>query len=205
MKGEKLFQTVASRKPARAVIINPACGIGEMRLDATAVKLLANGSILEPLQQGKQESGLARIVEPANYPPKLIEPLLRYLRRNAGVKAAWLFCHQPESPKAEPTYIVGLLMADKANAGQVQQDLMVVAKGVRPVVKCSATILNLRDPSIPKTIAKREPFYAVPDFKQEQKLIVTGVAISNVIGRIIAFILFPVRLIRRSGRSHSEK
>lgn len=205
MKGEKLFQTIAARKPPIGVIINPDCGTGEMFLDATAVRLLADGSILEPSRGKKQESGVVSVVEAANYPPNLSEPLLRYLHRCADVKAAWLFRHQPELPKAEPTYIVGLLMADESRARRMEQDLIVVAKGVRPIVKCSATVLNLHDPPIAKMIAKHEPFYAVPDFQQEQKLIRTSVAVSNVIGRIMAIIRRPIaQVVRWASRGKSR-
>jgi hypothetical protein len=202
MKGEKLFQIIAARKPARAVIINPSCAIGEMFFDTTAVKLLADGSIINPSKDGKRESGLAHVIGPADYPPNLIEPLLRYLRRCADVKAAWLFKHQPESPKA--TYIVGLLMSDESRARRIEQDLIVVAKGVRPVVNCSATVLNMREPAAAKIIAKNEPFYSVPDFKEEQDVIRKGVAISNVLTRVIAFVWNPIaRVVQWSSRRNS--
>ena len=164
MKGEELFRAIAARKPPCGMVINPACGTGEMLLDHAAVKLLADGSILKPLRPEKREEGVVRIVEPADYPTRLLEPLFQYLRRCASVRAAWLFRHQTALPSAEPTYIVGLLMADGGHARRVEQDLIVVSKGVRPIVNCSATVLNLNDPAVAAATAKFAPFYAAPDY-----------------------------------------
>lgn len=206
MKGEKLFQAIAARKSSVGVIINPDCGTGEMFLDAAAVRLLADGSILKPLRPEKMESGIVRIVEPADYPTQLVASLHQFLRRSATVRAAWLFRHQAESPKTESTYIIGFVAADAGQSKRVEQDLIVVAKGVRPMVKASATVLDLTDPAVAKTIAKHTPFYAAPDFpNRDEKLLRTSVAVSDAIGRIVLAMLRPIApLVRWVARNNSR-
>ncbi len=206
MKGEKLFRAIAARKSPAGVIINPACSTGEMFLDAAAVRLLADGSILKPLRPDKMESGIARIAEPADYPTQLVAPLHKFLRGCAAVRAAWLLRHQPESPpKAEPTYIVGLLVKDASRAQGIQNELIVVAKGVRPVAKCSATVLDLNDPAVAKTIMMHAPFYAAPDYPNRyERLLRAGVVSAGMVERIAVAILRPiVQLFRRAGRDNS--
>jgi hypothetical protein len=70
MKGKSLWQALVSHK--HWVVINPACGLGEMRLGLNAVKLLADGSSLKPIPPGPTEHGQATIVEPADSPTDFI-------------------------------------------------------------------------------------------------------------------------------------
>lgn len=201
MKGDKLFQAITARKPPIGVIINPGCDTGEMFLDATAVKLLANGAILKPLRPEKRESGMVHIVEPSDYPTQLVNSLFQYFRRYGTVRAAWLFRHQPEPSSAEPTYIVGLVLTNADGARRIEQDLTVVAKGIRPIVKCSATVLDLTDPAVAKTVANHMPFYSVPDFERDRKVLRMSTAAGGAIGRIVAVICRPIaQVIRRIRR-----
>ena len=90
MNGQQLFAVL--RLQQYPIIINPACGVATTYLDRNAMKMLADGSILKPIdERAAQKSGNVVIVDPADYPTDFLQPLFQFLRKRTEVKAAWLF------------------------------------------------------------------------------------------------------------------
>lgn len=73
-------------------MLNPACGTGEFYLDLAAVRLLADGSILKPIQPagGPPVNRRMTIVKPENYPTDFLQPLFQFLRGGPEALAGWL-------------------------------------------------------------------------------------------------------------------
>src|SRR5437762_155587 len=55
MKGKELFKAIACQE--HDVVVNPACGTGELFLDRRAARMLADGTILRPIRRGAQQHG----------------------------------------------------------------------------------------------------------------------------------------------------
>lgn len=161
MPGEMLFKVLTTQQ--RGVVINPACGMGEMFLDLNAVKMLADGSILKPIATGAKQGGGVKIVDPADYPTDFIQPLFRFLRGRAEVKAAWLLQRDPAPDPAKPFYIFGLLAT--GDAEQLEQDFAVVAQSSRlHGADFGVILLDVKIPKMAAVMAKFPPVYAAPDF-----------------------------------------
>ena len=163
MEGETLFRILQNYKTK--VVINPALNPGGLHLDANAVRMLADGSILHPITGREQAHGRVKIMDPADYPTDFIQPLFEFLRQRKEVQAAWIFETPPhEKETAECHYVFGLLAVDAEE--QLEQDFVVVAQNARPKgVQFGVVMLDPRDGPQAGIIAKCLPFYASPGFR----------------------------------------
>ena len=162
MKGEWLFHAISGQK--ERVVINPACGTGEMYLDGNAVKMLADGSILKPMAPRAEERGALVVVEAADYPTDFIQPLFQFLRGRSEVRAAWIFREETPADAEKPTYVFGLLGPEITE--ELTQDFGIVATGACPPnAGYGLMSLSPDDPAEAAAMAKFPPFYAAPDYR----------------------------------------
>ena len=168
MKGKELFKVITCQK--HPVVINPASDIGELFLDHAASRMVADGTILRPIRSGAQQQGRVKIVEPADYPTDFLQPLFRFLRERAEVKAAWLFRQLEQPDPARVNYVFGLLVACD-DPEQIGQDFAVVAKSAKPDdADFGVMIINPNEPAMAKIISTYPAFYAAPDYKAPSPL-----------------------------------
>ena len=159
--GEVFFR-MATNHPY-GVVINPACGCGEMYLDRNAVRMLGDGSILEPFEKKPNLEGTIQVVQPADYPTNFIQPLFQFLRGRKEVRAAWLFQY-PKATDVKQYFVIGLLVT--GNPETVKKDLAVVAEAGRTAdTGFGMAVLNPKDPKAANVMAKFPPFYAAPDYR----------------------------------------
>ena len=163
MNGQQLFALLSSQK--YPIMINPACGPATTYLDNNAIKMLADGSILEPVQKrGPQKEGKVVIVDPADYPTDLLQPLFFFLRNRKEVKAAWLFREADLPEESKTSYVFVLKVV--GDAEKVKQDFGVVATGAAPPnIEFGVTTLDPKNGPLVAITSKATPFYAAPDFK----------------------------------------
>lgn len=162
MNGQQLFALLSSQK--YSVMINPACGPATTHLDTNAIKMLADGSILKPIDDGPRREGKVVIVDPADYPTDLLQPLFFFLRNRKEVKAAWLFREADLPPDSKVSYVFVLKVV--GNAEKLKQDFAVVATGAAPPdVEFGVTTLDAANKPLVAITAKATPFYAAPGFK----------------------------------------
>ena len=132
--------------------------------------MLADGTILRPIPSSAQQQGRVKIVEPADYPTDVLQPLFRFLAGRPEVKAAWLFRQIEQPDPAKINYVFGLLVAC-GSTEQLLQDFAVVAKSAtRDEADFGVTIINSDEPSVAKIISKYPAFYAAPDYKAPSPL-----------------------------------
>jgi hypothetical protein len=131
MMGEQLFQLLRCQNSGMS--LNPATGWPDIYLDLNAIKGLADGSILKPVDQtGPQKKGRWNIVLPEDYPTTYLQALFEFLKPRHEVKAVWLFREaEPEDP-TKKAYVFLLDVAEGVNAKQLQQDFGVVAQAACP-------------------------------------------------------------------------
>ena len=161
MKGEWLFGAIAGQElPA---VLNPACGTPHLSLDVRAARKLADGSILR-VEKGPQEQGRLKIVDAADYPTDLLQPVFRFLRGRPEVRAAWLFYRLEQDAPPQRYYVFSLLVQGDAEA--VQNELSVVVRhAVKDGPDFGVTKVDPDDPEMGKIMAQFPPFYAAPDYR----------------------------------------
>lgn len=179
MPGELLFRLLGGQ--TSEVVLNPACALGAVELDLAAVRMLADGSILEPIQPGvPQESGAVVAVPPAEYPTDFIQPLFSFLRAQPLVRAAWL-CQmlrgKPASDGEKPGVFYGFLLViqgilgqkiDEAVIERLKQDFAVVAHNSPcPGVGFGVQVIHLgtMDDTTLTQLEQWQAFYTSPGFE----------------------------------------
>ena len=161
MKGEWLFAALAGQE--EKVVLNPACGMGEILLDHNAVAKIADGSILKPIDdESESVSGAVKLVDPADYPTDFLQPLFQFLRTRPEVKAAWLF-QQTDGPKERTVYVFGLWATGDTETAR--QDFSVVAKAAHPAeTDFGVFIMDPAEPQMAEMMRRHQPFFAAPGF-----------------------------------------
>jgi hypothetical protein len=159
MKGEWLLQAMAQHP--HDVAVNPGCRDGSIRIGHKTVQKLADGSVFATVKE--QDRGTVKVIEPAEYPTALIQPVFQYLRDRPEVRAAWLFRHET-SAAAKNFYVCGLLLT--GDVKPVENDLIMIAKAARaPDTDFGVTVLDPNVPALADIMARFTPFYAAPDFR----------------------------------------
>ena len=163
MKGQWLFEVLCGMK--RQAVLNPACGTGEVYLNLKVVTMLADGSMFQPAEPPDREEGTVQIVNPADYPTDLLQPIFQFLRGRPEAKAAWLF-ERPLPPGAKDRYFVfAVLVAGDAKV--LKQDFNVVGSGTSQAPGgFGVMVLDPKDPTHAELVQKFQPFYAAPDFRR---------------------------------------
>jgi len=148
----------------KAVIINPACNGAEMRLDPPVISRLANRSILRPCDEAEKATGDAVVVDPADYPIEVMEPVFHFLRARPDVHAAWLLRMKPAHAGDAGLYVFAVLSRDAG--GRLEGDLMIVLDNAGSgKIPCGMTLLDPRNPSHAALINEATPFYAAPWYR----------------------------------------
>ncbi|MBA4148932.1 MAG: enhanced serine sensitivity protein SseB C-terminal domain-containing protein [Verrucomicrobia bacterium] len=162
LNGQQLFHLLSCQ--THMVVINPACKIAATCLDINAVKMLADGSILQPIPPGEEKSGQVVIVEPADYPTDFLQPLFRFLRERKEIKAAWLFREADLTPEGQVSYV--FVLKSEGNQKQVYQDFNIVAKSACPrTATFGTTPWDANNAPLVAVTSKFPAFYSAPDYK----------------------------------------
>jgi hypothetical protein len=160
MLGQDLFELLAFQP--NSIVINPASCTSAMYVDATAVKKLADGSILDP-EGGEMKEGIASVVDPADYPTDFLQPLFCFLRGRPQVRAVWLLQEDTE-PGAPISYVFVLKVT--GNVQEVERDFRVVARAACPKdAGYGVTLLDPTNEGLVQLTTEFTPFYAAPDFR----------------------------------------
>jgi hypothetical protein len=164
MKGTELFHLLSCQETS--IVINPATDLKPFLMDTRAAKKLYDGSILKPMEDDVEKfHGKMRIVEPADYPTDLLQPLFQFLRGCKAVRAAWLFRHtQPPDPN-RPSYVFALKVSGDFKA--VQQGFAIVLLNLSEIEKMDFGTMPVDEtnPKLVEVTLKYPAFYAAPDYQ----------------------------------------
>lgn len=108
---------------------------------------------------------------PTDEPAEFLGPLRDFLSRQPGVRAAWIFDAQPESPlpPGHRAYDVALLMQEPED-DSLLEEATTIAKAVTPVeMEWSAMALMADEMSLRNLAKEHPPFYASDSFGHPDK------------------------------------
>lgn len=163
LNGQQLFHLLSCQP--NEVVINPACKTGATFFDQNAIRMLADGSILQPIPPGEpQRTGQVQIVDPADYPTDFLQPLFRFLRERTEVKAAWLFREPEPTPDGKISYI--FVLKSDGDPGQVALDFNIVAKSACPPDAIfGVTTWDPQNAGLVAATRKFPAFYSAPNYR----------------------------------------
>lgn len=130
----------------------------------------ASGEMLEPLPEGATETTALNLLDPAEYPTDLIQPVFEFCRQHRQYRAAWVFDSPSGRERVAATggraYQLLFLMDPRDRF--VHHDLsMVIAAAVATGDDVAHGQVDETDPVyIAKIFSVAEPFYLAADFAQ---------------------------------------
>ena len=72
-------------------VVNKGCATGELTIPADLMRDLADGSALKPSPDKGPKRGRLKILNPADYPTNVIQPVFEFIRRQKNFRLAWVF------------------------------------------------------------------------------------------------------------------
>ncbi|MGI8431201.1 MAG: SseB family protein [Chthoniobacterales bacterium] len=71
--------------------LNKSCTTPEFTLPPDLMRDIASGEVLEPLPQGATETHVLNLIDPADFPTWLVQPVFEYCRCHREYRAVWVF------------------------------------------------------------------------------------------------------------------
>ena len=148
--------------------LNKSCATGEVTLPAELLRDLADGSALKPLGigGGQREQLKLKILNPADYPTKLVQAAFDLFRKHANFRAAWIFINrEPEQPPpALCTWYLLVLMDPRDEV--IYHDFNLVVQSARGGHELSISLAKENNPAdIANTFRLAKPFYVAADYR----------------------------------------
>lgn len=147
------------------MVLNKGCVTGEITLPPDLLRDLASGKALKPLGigSGKSEKVTLKILDPADYPTKLVQAAFEVFRKHKNFRAAWIFTRVVEPPPERQTYYMYLLMDPRDE--QVFHDFNLVVQSACEDYDVSLSAANEKNPrDIANTFKHAQPFYVAADY-----------------------------------------
>jgi len=147
-------------------VINKSCATGQVTIPPDLMRDLADGSALAPIPLGEREHGKLKILNPADYPTDLIQPVFELLRRHRNFRAAWIFGATDAKPQPASGRGYQLLLLMEPRDAVIFHDLNMTVAAARP--KTHEVRLGLLDEKdvnfIEQLFRKAPPFYTAADY-----------------------------------------
>ena len=149
LPGATLFQILAGQP--LPVVMNPHSEMGEAVFETEAVKNLGDGSILKPLknagEQGNDEGGYSAqltILDVADRPTKLVQPVFEYIGQHDIFRAAWVFGNGLPETWDRRSYHLAFWMERRDE--EIEQGLGVVLMAVQNAdLKCEVVVMGTEE------------------------------------------------------------
>jgi len=157
---------VLGRMKMRA-LLNRSCTTGSLILPPTMMLDAATGEALKPLGMGSghPERRTFNLIDPADYPTNLIQPLFEVLRSDRKFRAAWVL-KDPAPTEAGGTRYMFLLLMDPRDEVLAHDFNLVLNTAFQRPDDVSFSFMNEKDPDdIRATLKLAAPFYRAPDFE----------------------------------------
>lgn len=164
MPAQQLLQILGAAG-CRAVV-NKYCATGEVTIPPDLMRDLANGKALAPLGMGTGKSTRIelQLLDPADYPTHLVQPVFELLRQHRNFKAAWIFTGPVTEPGKTKAYYLQFLMDPRDEV--IHHDLTVVIATTN--VEQDEFHHSLMDetsaPYIASMFQHAKPFYVAADY-----------------------------------------
>jgi hypothetical protein len=150
-------------------VINKSCGTGQIIIPPDLMRDLASGKALAPLPLGQErhKKGVLKIINPADYPTDLIQPVFEFMRRHAGFRVAWIFDSSKvvDKPVAGRCYQFLFVMQPRDEV--IFHDLNMTIQAARAAAdEVGLGLLDETDENyIAKLFRQAPPFFKAPDYR----------------------------------------
>jgi hypothetical protein len=145
-------------------IINPACATGTFEAPPDMMRDLASGVALQPLPSGPIVERIFNVIDPADYPTDLIQPLFEVSRRDWRYRAAWVM-RGKEPAAAGGTSYAFFVWIDPPDAALVHDCNIVLQNSRNETDEASITVLDeQRRRDLDLLFSQTAPFHKAPDF-----------------------------------------
>jgi hypothetical protein len=149
------------------VVVNRSCATGAMTLPADLMRDLASGKVLEPLSMktGKTRERALNLIDPADYPTDLLQPLFEVLRADRKFRAAWVL-RDPEPTLDGGVHYAFLVLMDPRDEVLAHDFNLVLQSACKKPDDSSFSFMDETDEACIESILKQAaPFYRAPDFE----------------------------------------
>lgn len=146
-------------------LINLTCATGTFEAPPDLMRDLASGVAMQPSAAAQTvQTKTLQLIDPADYPTDLIQPLFETLRRNRRFRAAWVM-RTNEPTTAGGTHYEFLLLVDPPDRALVHDFNIVLQNSVKkPDEACFGLIDEKNQEYIDDLLTKAAPFHTAPDF-----------------------------------------
>ena len=144
-------------------VLNKGCSTGSLVLPPELMRDLANGKALAPTEMsgGETKNLTLTILDPADYPTNLVQPVFEVMRKHSQFRAAWIFGPPAgEAPTGQAKSYYLLVLMEPRDAG-LFHDLNIVAQATRSSgFEVNLSLANEQDgPYITSVFKQARPFY----------------------------------------------
>jgi hypothetical protein len=169
MRAEQMLEVIG--KMNLHAILNRSCTTGSFFFGPDLMLDLVNGKALEPLGSGPAEEHTVDLIDAADYPTDVIQPLFETLRRHRSFRAAWVTRRKEPTPLGGAHYQFLLLAQPKDE--KATHDFNIVLQTVRKEPDdVSFGCVDEDDTDYVRYLLERAiPFYTAPDFKGARSLV----------------------------------
>ncbi len=146
-------------------LLNRGCRTGCFEMPPDMMRDLASGGALQPQPLGTEsEEQVLQVIDPADYPTDLIQPLFELLRKHAQFRAAWVLRRAEPTPAGGTHYQIMLLM-DPRDEVIVHDFNLVLASSCEEPDAVSFGLLDENNRAYVRSLREHAmPFYCATDF-----------------------------------------
>lgn len=145
-------------------IINRSCATGTFTAPPDLMLDLVSGVALQPLGAAPTVEKTLKIIEPADFPTNLIQPLFETLRRDRRFRAAWVM-RTNEPTAAGGTRYEFLLLVDPRDNALVHDFNIVLQNSVKKPDEAYFGLIDEKNREyIDYLLSNAAPFHTAPDF-----------------------------------------
>jgi hypothetical protein len=149
-------------------VLNKACATGTIVVSPELMRDLASGKALKPLPMGAGETKQVTlsILNPADYPTSLIQPIFELVRKHRNFRAAWVFGPPAgAAPTPKKVYYILVLM-DPRDQALFHDFNMVVQAASGTTYQAEMSLADEKDsPHIATLFKQAPPFYVATDYR----------------------------------------
>lgn len=149
-------------------VINQGCATGNITIGPDLMRDLANGTALTPPPKSSNPpvNKTFSLINPADYPIDLIQPLFEHMRQHPEFKAAWVFGEAGNETGASGLPVFYVLVLMQPPDEKLFHDFNIVAQAAKGK-KCEVE-LSLTNPEdkaeIARTFRQAHPFFVAPGY-----------------------------------------
>lgn len=149
-------------------VINQGCATGGITIGPDLMRDVADGTALKPLplDPGPQTTKRFSLIDPADYPTNLIQPLFEHLRKHANFRAAWVFGEDKDAtPVAgQPKYYLLVLMQPRDEKLFHDFNLIAQAAGGKEGEVELSLAQETDEAEIARVFQRAKPFFTASDY-----------------------------------------